>query len=622
MDYNNDYQNQDRHYVILNGEAILPDGAPQNKPPKKKRPSAAFAVITLFAAIIIILLIAFLFLPPSDVQLGSAINKNQLGTSASPGDILDSPDSSRGTIPYSEMEYVRPDLGSLFDMIDSVEDKCETGTYDEVTSILEQIYSAYWHFDTMYSLADLKSCIDTTDEFYYGECQYFSENYPILGQKMDEMLYALAASPLSGQLDSDYYHPGFLTQYTGDSTYSDKLVSLYQTESDLVYQYQALISYPVITVNGTDVSLYDYLYETDYESEDYKLALQQYYDKYNNSAGEIYIELIKTRNDIAEYLGYDSYIDYAYANFSRDYTPEEVKYYIHTVCSEAVPLYNALYESGKMDDYYNWSYLSADANFKALKNACNNMGGDVQSIFSYMEKYGLYDITQSDLKLSNSFQTYMEDWSAPFIMLYPNLSTGDYPSFAHEFGHFIDAYINYNYNITTDASEACSMSMEYLAAIYSDSLSGDIFHWKMIDTVEMYAVQGAYNAFEEAVYSIPEAELTISRLNMLASDIFLEYSVTTDDFGDYGGKSWIDIPHFFSNPFYIVSYIISNDAAYQICSLELNSPGKGVDTFIALADRNWDLTYLENLDSIGLDASLSTDSARRIISDLYSYFDK
>jgi hypothetical protein len=611
-----DYNFNDEHNRTIPND--IPFGRKQNT--KNKDVRTALVSVGIFIAALIAFFIVFNSLFPNQEQnVGGAVMKGQSETEdRSETDVAE---DSRGTVSYSQMTYERPNLSEILDLIDNVEDSCGTAEYAELTSMIDAVNSAYWTFDTMYNLANLKSCIDTTDEFYYNECLFFSENYPILNQKVDEMMYALAESPLADELDESYYNAAVLAGYTGESDYSDELVDLYQNESDLIYQYQALISDPQITIDGENLGLYDYLSSV-YSSEDYYSAVEQYYNEYNPKAAEVYIELVKTRREIAEYLGYDSYIDYAYAAFSRDYTPDDVKDYIHDVCLGAVPLYKKLMENGEMDLSYYPGYLSEDDNFASLKESCAAMGVDIQKIFEYMEKYGLYDITASNLKLNNSFQTYLEDWNAPFIMLYSLNTESDYTSFAHEFGHFIDAYINYNSNSPIDVSEACSQSMEYLAAVYAPETLSDVLYLKMLDAVELYAVQGAYNAFEEAVYELSDSELTADNINRIAGEIFTEYGVITDDTSSYGAKAWIDVNHFFSNPFYIVSYIVANDSAYQICMAELESPGSGVQTFLQLADRDWAKSYLENVADIGLDASLSKERAAEIISSLNAYFSK
>ena len=48
---------------------------------------------------------------------------------------------------------------------------------------------------------------------------------------------------------------------------------------------------------------------------------------------------------------------------------------------------------------------------------------------------------------------------------------------------------------------------------------------------------------------------------------------------------FVHVPHFFMSPMYIISYVVSNDAAMQLYQLEQATPGAGV------------AVYVENLDT-------------------------
>jgi len=635
MDYNTSENNSSEqeytpcspnHSYVLNGEPVYEH---EFAPAKKQRKGCLKPIITAILAIFVLLAKILPDIPhrliviQDEDTFGRTVLK-EVYVSDDGDDIsrTDAPDE-RGTVHYMFMEYERPDVDAFFAKIDHIEEVCFTLSYDELTVLLDDVYLDYWHFDTMYWLADTKSCTDTTDEYYYEESLYLSNQYPLVDQKIEEMLFALAASPHCEKLDEDYYGGDFLIYYTGESTYNDELVVLLQREAELILEYQTLMGAPTIEIDGETVNVNEYLY-SDISDADYYKAVEIYYEVYGEKASEIYIELVKTRHEIAHMLGYDSYIDFAYSDYSRDYTPGDVREYIETVCLGVVPLYIELYNSGELYDYYTPGTLSPEENKAALRESCREMGGKIWEIFCYMEDNGLFDIEISDVKANMSFQTYFEDWQAPFILLDATGTYDDYTGFAHEFGHFIDAYVNYNSYITTDASESCSQAMEYLAIIYSSYLGNDsetVKHMKMTDLVVLYAEQGAYNAFEEAIYEIPVQELTADRIRQTAHDVFMQYGLILPGDGDFYDHMWIDIPHFFSNPFYIVSYIISNDAAFQIYEQEIAEPGKGIETFMALADRRWDLNYLENMENIGLDASFSTGRANAIVKTILNYFE-
>ncbi len=564
-------------------EAPAPGGGPP-----RRRVSPLFRLLACLLAIAVLVFIVSRVIRPAE-------------------DII--PPSDRGTIPYSSMVYERPDTDALFSMIDAMAESGGSGSYGEITGTLDEIYSQYWSFYTMYTLADIKFSVDTTDEYYMGECLFFSENAPVLDQKMDEMFSALSRSPMAARLDRDYFGSSYLSAYSGETQYDGEYVSLLQRESELVYEYEAMISDPVIELDGETVYYLDYI-DSGITNSEYTAATQAYYEKYAHDAGEIYIELVKTRQAIAERLGYSSYSDYAYASYGRDYSAREASEYIDTVADALIPVYSQLLEEGGFALYYQFGSLSEEENAAALKSACRNMGGRVWEIYQYMEDYGLYDISPSSVKYPGSFQVYLESWSAPFIFVNPTGTMTDFTSFSHEFGHFVDTYVNYNSYITVDASEACSQSMALLAPLYADTISSDgleaLCRSSMLDALSTYVEQGAYNAFEDRVYSLPENELTVENLMEISLECFTEYSMVSPGYDWYYSACWIDVPHFFLQPYYVASYIVSLDAALQIYELELTSPGEGVDTFMMLADRDWSLTYMENVTAIGLKTPFDT----------------
>ena len=81
------------------------------------------------------------------------------------------------------------------------------------------------------------------------------------------------------------------------------------------------------------------------------------------------------------------------------------------------------------------------------------MGGDIKAAFDFMTKYELCDVSLNSSKAAMSFQTYLENYEAPFLFLDPYGDPEDILTFSHEFGHYVDAFVNYNASETIDMSE-------------------------------------------------------------------------------------------------------------------------------------------------------------------------
>ena len=132
MEYNNDNR-QDT--VILNG--VPQSGGPEK--PKRKTGRIVMACIGFAAAAAMIIVFALGIVDSApQPAAGSASTKGQTDITAAPG--AEDEANARGTISYSKMTYQRPELGEIFDLIDSVEEYSAEADYDRLTEMLDEVY--------------------------------------------------------------------------------------------------------------------------------------------------------------------------------------------------------------------------------------------------------------------------------------------------------------------------------------------------------------------------------------------------------------------------------------------------------------------------------------------------
>ena len=76
-----------------------------------------------------------------------------------------------------------------------------------------------------------------------------------------------------------------------------------------------------------------------------------------------------------------------------------------------------------------------------------------------------------------------------------------------------------------------------------------------------------------ALYDLPEEELTAENVRALYRRVGESYGF--DSFG-FDDREFVSITHYYTNPLYILSYVVSNDAAMQLYQLERENPGSGL----------------------------------------------
>ena len=358
-----------------------------------------------------------------------------------------------------DIEYVRPDVDGLCSTLKSI-GASATGGKAAAADIINQFdaaYDDYVLFNTMGELAYLRYTRDLSDSYYEAEYTWCTDQTTRVEKAIEDCYTTMAKSSLRSALEEQYFGEDFFASYDSDGVYSDaRTVALLQQESELQAQYVALQNDPAIEWNGAVRSVSELL-ENAVTADLYYEVLGAYYDAYGAQAGEIYIKLIQTRRELAGRLGYGSYADYAYdALYYRDYTPAQAERYVERVRTELAPVYTETAEPMQL------SALSADETMRHLHEAADTLGGEVQTAMGFLDAYELYDITSSANKMPGSYTTYLESYEMPYIYISPEGTLADLLTAAHEFGHFVDGYVNCNQTFSIDCSEVFSQALEYL----------------------------------------------------------------------------------------------------------------------------------------------------------------
>ena len=535
---------------------------------------------------------------------------------------------------FSDMHYTRPDLDKLSADVAAVEEALENGMkLKDVEELLDVCMDGYDEFSTMYSLANIYNCKDLRDEYYAAEYEWISTENSTVSQLFDEMYYACAGSALGAELEEDYFWEGFCEDYADpdDSYYNDESVALMQRESELISRYREIVADPVIEWKGEEVAFYELLEElSDYSDVqgyyDYLGALMTYYETYNEPLAEVYIDLMRVHEDMAKAMGFSTAEEMEFVfGFDRDYTPEDAAVFIDDVKTYLVPISIWAEERGLS---YNITYspLGSEELYSALHGVAENIGHGCTEAFSFMDKYELCDVEPSVYKADTSFQTYLSMYDAPFVFLNPEGTTRDLVTFVHEFGHFTDAYTNFDAAETIDLAEVYSQALEFLSLSHMDGLlpASDVNALrtgKMLDALDTFIQQASFADFESKAHAIGPDELTAEKLNELALQATKDFGYCPEGFEEFMQYFWMDITHLFEYPFYVISYPVSLDVAMQIYVLEVEEEGKGLDKYFEMMPRDYD-TFMETVTENGLQSPFAAGglaSIAQVIADTIGY---
>lgn len=456
-------------------------------------------------------------------------------------------------VAFQDMEYARPDPDALERKYQAVLDGITAG--DNAKTLMEKVFSFYEDYHTYYTnyaLANIHYFRDLTDIYWEKEYDYCTENGSRVDAALDQMLYALAACPIKEELEAEeYFGDGFFDDFQGESIWNEEFTALSEQEAKLEGQYYEL------SARAATMDVYS----------------ETFYSTCGKEMAELFLELVKVRQQMAEQAGYEDYMTFAYeVYYYRDYTPQQTKAYLKEVETQLVEMYRTV-DTGKYWDVN--TTCTQQQTFDYVQNCAKAMGGTVAEAFDLMQKAGLYDIEYSEKKYDASFEIYISNYYEPFVFVNPTGRTTDMLTFTHEFGHFCNDYASYGSQVGIDVAEFFSQGLEYLSLCYAEDAE-DLAVMKMMDCLFLYVEQSAYASFEHQVYDLEGEMLTVENIYALYERIGKVYGF--DGWG-WDSRSFVLIPHFFTSPMYIISYVVSNDAALQLYQIEMENPGEGLKKY-------------------------------------------
>ena len=551
----------------------------------------------------LVLCVVFIF-----TACGTKLPGTDGGTSGSTGN------STRDTIPYSEMAYERPDVaGMKTRMAEVTADVQNAGSIDDILTVEKEVDALYSNFYTMRTLAMLKKYHDVNDT-------YFEEEYRTLDEASVEL----------SNLVNDYNRA--IVEGTHADAYRDKVgayvyqsivdglrlnssaVEAYKKErNQLNTDYNKMLTTATVTYDGVEYTMADI---NALGGMDYYMLLSEYYSQNAPAFGELYVKMIELDKQTASTLGFDSPAEMYYLGYTRDYSPADAL----QLCTESKRLFVPL-----LEDVYGTSYNAGQVQMQAAMNqmpaALAEVDAELAEAWSFMTEYGLYDLAPSAGKQDGvGFTTELYGWDAPFIFFYWTDDFASTTTLMHEFGHFYDDWLRYDTTVVgnLDIAETYSQGLELLMhKQYGDfTMYGEEATMASLqDFMNVLTYQSLLEEFQQTIYSMDN--LDYIAIGQVYGQLLEDYgfgSYFADDNGSDG--SWFQVTHLFDAPFYTISYVTSAVSALQIWAESQQDWDAAVDTYMKLirADQNQPFTDL--LASAGLKAPHET----AVLEEIAGYF--
>lgn len=534
-------------------------------------------------------------------------------------------DSVRGTIPFEKMEYKRPDIKSVCENINTYNGKLLTcKNAKEQLNVFNNVDKIYQDFYSTLTIAKLRNNIDSSDEFYSKEYKYLMSKSVDVDMAYKDFQDTFINSKFSKKLKKEIGKDGFNYLKNIGKLNSEEVENLLKKEQDLVVRYEDLLSKSTVSVDGMEIDFEEAMSKPNLSYEEYVKIYSDYLKKYNPIFGNIFLELVQTRTEIATKLGFKNYTDYAYLNLNKDYSQEDARKFRSEVKEYIVPLYMKVTSQPSDSSIYIKAYKNRS--FRKFDKVLEDISPKLKECFNYMKKYDLYDYSSGKNKSPGGYTTYINKYKAPFLFNTWDNSFLGVTSFAHEFGHFYNYYNSINLNNTIqpsiDICEVHSTSLEILFYKYFDEFFGkqsEAIKKEHLSIVLNTIIDAClYDEFQEIIYKNPY--MNLNDINKLFFDLEEEYGVSNKILKNKNAPFWILVSHNFQVPFYYLSYGLASDVSLQIWELSQDDYRKAVDVYMDFLNQNTDAGFKDVVEKVNLQSPFESGNLEEISSALYDYF--
>lgn len=308
----------------------------------------------------------------------------------------------------------------------------------------------------------------------------------------------------------------------------------------------------------------------------------------------LYAEFVENNNRMAEILGYDNYLEYAYENiYDRDYTYQDVAAFVEYVREYIAPVYNKIYEkwdtidgytNPDIEEYYSVVKYSFFENAKA-NEMFNDYIDDMEMAFTSNpdKQISFSDHLNNLMSDGNLFRGTYEGAYVTFIyekkipIAYFGKNYDNSTTIAHEFGHYMNEIYNMSeYNQSYDLLETHSQGDEMLYLYYVKDHVGE----KAFELIETYQIlimlstimsSVQVDCFEQAIYlnsyDGPNADIIMEDGKITSDEYDLLYSSISKELGIadiYRQNDYWRHGMTITSPCYYISYSVSAINALQL----------------------------------------------------------
>ena len=496
----------------------------------------------------------------------------------------------------SELPYRRVSLEEVKQVMENVIARIRNAkSVEEILAAREDYLKMNLEFYTNAGLANMRYTINTVDEFYVAENEYYDEITPAAQNYTVEYASALLDSPFRAELEKALSPVLFQSMEVSRKAMSPAIIEDMVEENKLVREYSNLMSGMEFTFRGETMPramLMKYAKDEDRDTrrECYEV-LGRGLEAHKAELDDIYDRMVHVRDRMAKKMGYKNFVELGYHRMGRlCYDEEKVRVFRENVRRDIAPvvsrlrLENAkrlgiedykLYDDGVIIPGGDPKPFGKEAIFAAAREMYHAMGEETGAFIDLMLENEAFDVDARKNKWGGGYCTEFPKFKQPFILANFNGTAGDVDVVTHEAGHALNAYLIADNRFALElgcggmeTAETHSMSMEFFAWPYMEKFFGENAEkYKFMHALESFSFipyGTIVDAFQHIVYENPD--MTPDERDAAWLELEKQFrphiSVEGMPYLEKGTR-WQYQMHIYESPFYYIDYCLAQTAAFQ-----------------------------------------------------------
>ena len=556
---------------------------------------------------------------------------------------------------FQDYKYERPNYDqvkeSFLDLVDKIRN---SDNYKNQNKYIMELNNIRKHVETMSTIASIRNSINTADEFYEKETEYWDEYGPLYTELNSDFYKVIVNSKFKNNIINDFSEQFYKICENSLKSFSTEIIPKLQEENKLMSRYTKLLASAKINFNEEELNLsglYKYMLSHDRKiREEASKAYYNYFEIHEEEFDEIYDNLVKIRHEIAKKLGFSNFTELGYIRMNRtDYNPEMVSNLRRQILEYIVPICNELYEKqAKRLNLDKLTYIDENLEFldgnPMIKGDSNyiiengikmyeELSKETKAFFDFMLENGLMDLETKHNKSAGGYCTYIPDYKAPFIFSNFNGTSEDMDVLTHEAGHAFQLFMSRDIEMqeinfpTLDSCEIHSMSMEFITYPWMNIFfKEDTNKYKfshLTSAIKFLPYGIVVDEFQHIVYDNPN--MSKDERKKVWRDLekkYLPHRNYEDNKILEKGCWFFKQGHIFKDPFYYIDYVLAQICAFQFLKKMEEEREKGWEDYLKICKVGGKESFLQIVKTGNLISPFDDSCIEFIINNLRNNIEK